>query len=452
LSNQEEFPKSLYTDFNGTFEGRLARVISVAANYTSEWAGSAARYDCRIKIRYNKELMANLEEGMMLAVRNFRGQSSSALKKGIQRYTVMVVSKVWPQHYGLGGVSDSHYYPLQMEIIEQAVPDWNTDDQATMMVQLNAIPINYDLIINSDGEIEFKKGFSYPLVGDRVYVLNMETVDRIYNTRVKEALKFTKAKTTADPRKDPRIGTLRMFMESEKQVPVYVDLQKLMRYHFGVFSFTGGGKSNLMSNLLRRILYHSKDTKIVIFDISCEYPFLLCDVFADPKIRGKIILEEEAKKSIDFARAIVKPRDFEDDPKANEVLKSIYDLGCVTHYNRPQTQVPTYGDTLAEMRSLRTDNSGKPTYVQAIDDVIDAVQGWMQSWNKSENQEIDSKFVDMYQAEAKKAMEKFSVHTSAGLFAWGTTRHTLKTVLTRAQKAISTGVTFKDLLNFNCRS
>ena len=436
----------MFTDFDGTFDGRLARVISVAANYTSEWAGSAARYDCRIKIRYNKELMANLEEGMMLAVRNFRGQSSSAAKKEIQRYTVMVVSKVWPQHYGLGGVSDSHYYPLQMEIIEQAVPDWNTDDQATMMVQLNAIPINYDLIINSDGEIEFKKGFSYPLVGDRVYVLNMETVDRIYNTRVKEALNFTKTKTTADPRKDPRVGTLRMFMESEKQVPVYVDLQKLMRYHFGVFSFTGGGKSNLMSNLLRRILYHSKDTKIVIFDISCEYPFLLCDVFTDPKIPGKIILEEEAKSPTDFARAIVKPRDFEDDPKANEALKSIYDLGCVTHYNRPQTQVPTYGDIFSEMRSLRTENSSKPTYVQAIDDVIDAVQGWMQSWNKTENQEIDSQFVDMYQTEAKKAMEKFSVHTSAGLYAWGTTRHTLKTVITRAKKAVGTGVTYKDLL------
>ncbi|MHA2042979.1 MAG: hypothetical protein ACW975_14085, partial [Candidatus Thorarchaeota archaeon] len=99
----------------------------------------------------------------------------------------MVISKVWPLHYGLGGISDSHYYPMQMEMIEQAVPDWDTDDQATMMVHLTAIPINYDLIIPEKGEIEFRKGFSYPLIGDKVHVINLETIDLIYNGRVREA-------------------------------------------------------------------------------------------------------------------------------------------------------------------------------------------------------------------------------------------------------------------------
>jgi Helicase HerA, central domain len=55
---------------------------------------------------------------------------------------------------------------------------------------------------------------------------------------------------------------------------------KLSIKSFGIFSFTGGGKSCLLSNLLRRILYHTSETKIVIFDISSEYPFLLMDVFA----------------------------------------------------------------------------------------------------------------------------------------------------------------------------
>ena len=156
MSNQEELHKKYFTDFEGTFEGRLARVIPVAANYTSEWSGSAARYDCRIKIRYNRELMAQLEEGMLLAVRNFKGQSKKSVKDKVERYTVMVISKVWPLHFGLGGISDSHYYPMQMEIIEQSVSDWSTDDQATMMVHMTAIPINYDLIIDSKGDISFK--------------------------------------------------------------------------------------------------------------------------------------------------------------------------------------------------------------------------------------------------------------------------------------------------------
>ncbi|MBN2228464.1 MAG: ATP-binding protein [Candidatus Thorarchaeota archaeon] len=446
MSNQDEHHKKYFTDFDGAFEGRLARVIPIAANYTSEWAGSAARYDCRIKIRYNKELMAQLEEGMLLAVKNFRGQSKKSVKGKIERYTVMVISKVWPLHYGLGGVSDSHYYPLQMEIIEQAVPDWSTDDQATMMVHMTAIPINYDLIVDAKGEISFKKGFSYPLIGERVHVINMETVDFIYNSKVKESIGFTKSTSSADPKKDPRVGVLRMFMESEKEIPIYVDLPKLVRYHFGVFSFTGGGKSNLLSNLFRRILYYSEDTKLVLFDISCEYPFLLSDVFMDPKIPSLIVLEEEAKTAEQFARSIVKPRDFEEDDMANEVLKQIYSKRKVSYFNRPQTQVPTFGSLIQEMKGIRTDNSAKPTYVQAIDEVIDAIVQYMEIENRSDHEEIDEDVVDLLDAEAKKAVATFQVHDKSTLYAWATTRGTLKAVIARAKKASSTGVTVKDLL------
>jgi hypothetical protein len=447
LNNRGDHSKrKLFTDFDGTFEGRLARVIPIAANYTSEWSGSAARYDCRIKIRYNKELMAQLEEGMLLAVKNFRGQSKRATSEGIQRYTVMVISKVWPLHYGLGGVSDSHYFPLQMEIIEQSVPDWSTDDQATMMVHMNAVPINYDLVINTEGEIEFRKGFSYPLVGERAHVIDMETVDLIYNAKVKEAIGYIKTTTTQDPKKDPRVGVLRMFMESGQEVPIYVDLAKLVRYHFGVFSFTGGGKSNLLANLFRRILYHDKDTKLVIFDISCEYPFLLSDVFMDPKVSSVIVLEEEARTSDNFARSIVKPRDFEEDDRANTILTEIYDTGKVTFYNRPLTQVPTYGSLLQEMRGIRAESSNRPTYVQAMDAIMDFVVAFVERAGKSEHDEIESEFIDQLDSTARQAMETFQVHDKSSVYAWATTRSTLKGVLTRAQKAKRSGVTVKELM------
>ncbi len=447
MSNQEELHKKHFTDFDGAFDGRLARVIPISANYTSEWAGSAARYDCRIKIRYNKELMAQLEEGMLLAVKNFKGQSKKSAKEGIERYTVMVISKVWPLHYGLGGVSDSHYYPMQMEIIEQSVPDWSTDDQATMMVHLTAIPINYDIVFNSEGETEFRKGFSYPLLGEEVFVINMKTVDEIYNSKVKDAIGFKSKTSFQDPKKDPRVGTLRMFLESDEQVPIYVDLHKLVRYHFGVFSFTGGGKSNLLANLFRRILYHTKDTKIVIFDISCEYPFLISDIFSDPKIPGKIILEEEANSPDEFARSIVKPRDFEDDDRANEVLKKLFNDGHVTHYNQSLTQIPTYGGVLQEIQDMRAGQGlDKPHYIQAIEETLDFVNDWIEDNNKINSDILDETFIDQFATKAKTAAESFSVHSSSGVYAWATTRSSLRRNLARGQKATKTGVTIKDIL------
>ncbi|NWF95985.1 MAG: ATP-binding protein [Candidatus Thorarchaeota archaeon] len=437
---------TLFTDFDGAFDGVLAKVIPVAATYTSEWAGSAARYDCRVKVRYDKELMAQLEEGMLLAVENFRSFSKKSVNSRIKRYTVMVVSKVWPLHYGLGGVSDNHYFPLQLEIIEQAVTDWSTDDQSTMMIQLDAIPINYDLILDEHGNIEFRKGFSYPLVGSKVQVIHSDLVNLIYNDRVKKAIGFDKDFTSPDPRKDPRVGVLRMFTESDEQIPIYVDIYKLVRYHFGVFSFTGGGKSNLVSNLIRRILYHTKDTKVVLFDISCEYPFLLSDVFMDSKIKSKIVLEEDPSDGARFAKSIVKPRDFEDNPAANGILEDIFRRGVVTYFNRPLTDVPTYNSIIEEARSMRTENMSKPTYVQAIDEIIDAVYDWMTRMNKRENDELDEQFVDHLHAEAQDAMAKFYVHEKSTLYAWGTTRDSLKSVIARSRTAASSGVTVKDML------
>lgn len=447
LSTQENIPETLFTDFDGTFDGILARVVQVPANYTSEWSGTAARYDCRIKVRYNKELMSQLEEGMMLAVPNFRDRSKASAKAGIKRFTVMVISKVWPQHYGLRGVSDSHYIPLQLEVIEQAVDDWMTDDQATMIIEMAAIPINYDLVILPDGNIEFRKGFSYPLIGSKVHILNMDTIDHVYNSRVREALGVKPGKTQADPRKDPRVGILRMFQESDAEIPIYVDLEKLVRYHFGVFSFTGGGKSNLLSNLFRRILYHSNDTKLVIFDISCEYPFLLSDVLMDSKIPSAVILEEEAKSAEAFARSIVKPRDFEDDPRASKVLEQVYEKGVVTFYSRPSSQIPTYGSVIAEIRTLRNGSLDRPTYVQAMDAIMNFVLGWMGSWNKSEGDMIDEDFVDGLSKEAMVAMSKFKVNERSQIHAWASTRDSLKPAIQRAQGRTQEGVTTSEIMD-----
>ncbi|MHA2042152.1 MAG: ATP-binding protein, partial [Candidatus Thorarchaeota archaeon] len=296
------------------------------------------------------------------------------------------------------------------------------------------------------GEIEFRKGFSYPLIGDKVHVINLETIDLIYNGRVREALGLKKKGTSSDPKKDPRVGILRMFMDSEKEVPVLVDLYKLLRYHFGVFSFTGGGKSNLLSNLFRRILYHTKDTKLVIFDVSCEYPFLMSDVFSDPKIQGKVIVEEEPRTAEDFARSIVKPRDFEDDPRANSALTSLYDLGMVTYYNLPQSQMPTYRSVLDDINDLQNDNSSKPTYVQALDQVKAAVAGWMDAWDKSEGDPLDNKFVDMLHKEAVTAVEEYSVYPKSGVAAWASTRGKLKDAIARTRSGKKKGVTVKDLL------
>jgi DNA helicase HerA-like ATPase len=364
--------------------------------------------------------MGLLEEGMLLAVKNFKQAIENA-----ERYTLMESSRVWPEHFGLRGLSDHGYYPMQFEIIEQSEEDWKTDDTSTMIIQIDAIPINYDLIISGNGEFEFVKGFSYPVVGSPIYVLNSEMINRMYNQKIAADLGVDTSKTVDDARVDPRLGLIKMFEASKIPIPIYVDFEKLIRYHFGVFAFTGGGKSNLMSNVLRRILVHKADTKIVIFDISCEYTFLLLDVLADPNMRAKVILEHRIDALEQFFNSVVKPREYETDQRTKAGLQALMDQGKLAYYTKPKQKIPTYSQFLDELEDQRKDSVSKPHYVNAIDAIGDAVREHVERQGLSENQEVDEAFVGYIDGVAREAVEKFRVHDKSGLYAWATTRNTI---------------------------
>lgn len=428
---REKFYSRFFTDFDGRFHGRLSAVIprKVGVPAESKLAGISARYDCRVKVEYQKDLMGLLEEGMLLAVRNFK-QS----RGGGERFTLMEISRVWPEHFGLRGLSDHGYYPMQFEIIEQSEADWETDDRATMMVQISAIPINYDLVLREDGEPEFVRGFSYPVVASEVHILNSEMINRMYNYGIVKKLGVDHSVTTADAREDPRLGLIKMFEASRTVIPIYVDFERLVRYHFGVFAFTGGGKSNLMSNILRRILYHTKDVKVVIFDISCEYPFLLLDVLADPSVPARVILESRVESVEQFFNSIVKPREYEADVRILKGLRQVMSQGKVAYYTKPKLRVPTFGQFLEELDEQRKKSMDKPHYVNAIDEIREAILAYMDEQGFIENHEINEDFVRFIDARAREAVQKFRVHEASGLFAWATTRSTLLEILKRKRE------------------
>ncbi|MGA2460363.1 MAG: ATP-binding protein [Candidatus Bathyarchaeia archaeon] len=418
-----------FTDFDGRFDGRLAAVYGVRRSEVSaETTGFSAKYECRIKAQYQRDLMGLLEEGMLLAVRNFK-----ARKHGGNRFTLLEISRIGPEHFGLRGLSEHSYYPYQFEIIEQSVADWDTDDKATMMIQLGAIPLNYDLIVQQNTQ-QYLKGFTYPVVGERVFILNKATIHRMYNRKLFEELglpwKDEEIITNADARKDPRIGVIKMFQEEDGPVPIYVSFERLVRYHFGVFSFTGGGKSNLLSNILRRLLYHAIRTKVVIFDISMEYPFLLQDVFMDSSIKSKIITEIPIKDTNRFEKVVVTPRSFEKSNIAPN-LEKILQQGKIGYYQMAGKPPPNYEDIYDQIRMLEKSEGDKAVNLDAIHEVERKVLDWLKDKKQERSDVVSAEFLDYLQAIATEAVEKFKVWKSGSLAAWASTRSQLKESLTK---------------------
>jgi hypothetical protein len=417
------FNEFCFTDFGGKFQARLAAVIPrfFGGAEETKLSGTSARYQCRAKVEYQRDLMGLLEEGMLLAVKNFK----QAMGQEEERFTLMEISRVWPEHFGLRGLSDHGYYPMQFEIIEQSEEDWMTDDKSTMMIQIDAIPINYDLILNKKCEFEFVKGFSYPVVGSPAFLLNSEMINRMYNQKIAERFGLDPSKTVEDARADPRLGLIKMFQASKTVIPIYVDFEKLVRYHFGVFAFTGGGKSNLTSNILRRILMHTDNTKIVIFDISCEYVFLLLDLLADPEFQAKVVMENKIGSLEQFFNSVVKPREYETDERIKAGLQCIMEQGKLAYYRKPRGKVPTYSEFIGELGDQRRGASDKPNYMNAIDEIHDAILAYMEEHGAMENQEVNEDFVKYIDAVARAKVEEFKVHEKSGLVAWATTRNML---------------------------
>jgi len=435
LKPQEEKPSNnpsaCFTNFDGKFHARLSHIIprQFGIAEESKFAGISARYEGRIKVEYQKDLMGLLEEGMLIAVKNFK-----QTEKDAERYTLMEISRVWPEHFGLRGLSDHGYYPMQFEIIEQSEADWQTDDKATMMIQISAIPINYDLTLCPPDECKFIKGFSYPIVASEAYTLNSQMINRMYNQKITQKYGIDPTKTTEDAHKDPRLGLIKMFQATKTIIPIYIDFENLVRYHFGVFAFTGGGKSNLMSNILRRLLLHTKDTKIIIFDISCEYLFLLMDIFTDPKIPSKVILETKTEHLEQLTNSVVKPREYETDTRIENSFKQILDQGKVSYYTKPKQKIPTYGEFIEQLEGQRSGNIDKPHYIEAIDRIADAIHEYIEENALSESQEINEDFINYIDTKATETIQTYKVHEKSGLFAWATTRSALLETLKKKQE------------------
>ncbi len=429
MSQLEEKQSRFFTDFDGRFKGRISGVTpAFMPAATHELSGTSSRYECRIKVEYHKDIMGIIEEGMLVAVRNFRSTPEQ------QRYSLMVISRVWPEHYGLKGLSDHSYYPMQFEIIQQSVKDWDTSDKSTMMVQISALPINYDLIIaNGASEPQYERGFSYPVIGAEALILNREIISHMYNQKVLDKLGYAPG-TVVDPRKDPRIGTIRMFQSTEKKIPIYVDFESMVRYHFGIFAFTGAGKSNLLSTVLRRILTNAPEIKIVVFDISSEYPFLLMDLLADEKLQSKIILENPVMNPDQFYLSVVKPREYENDERVRTIFGKIFNQKKITYYLKPESKVPCFGDIIDELKGLRANSLDKPHYINAIDRIREFVQDYKTMNDLTDSSIIDEEFIAQLDEKGRTAVVEFNISDRSGVYSWATSRLALQDNLKRAEK------------------
>jgi len=224
-----------------------------------------ARFRFEIWFDYTRQNINLVREGAMLAVPNFASNSQE------QRLSILEIVTILPMHYGLG--TDTSGYPgFVIEAARSAASDWESQEheatEDTTKIKCFAIPTNLEVVQSvrpgADGPA-LQEESNIPMLGHSARLLDSESTRFVVNYGIR-----------ADENTSPAGVLIR-----DERVPVLVRIQDLLRTHFGIFGFTGAGKSNLVSTLVDTVLQHSQEpVKIVLFDLMSEYSTLLIDRLA----------------------------------------------------------------------------------------------------------------------------------------------------------------------------
>jgi hypothetical protein len=218
-----------------------------------------SRYEFEVWFEYTRLAMNDIKEGTMLAVPNY------ATTRDETHYSIIEVTSLKPIHYAIGE-NPTGFPGFVMEAAKNAAQDWTGQDdeptEDTTTIQCTAIPTNLELL---ECTWSFQPEENIPMVGTMIRILDTEPTQQVVNRSID-------TKAEMDYIFDG--GTL----IRDQKVTVYVRVEEFIRLHFGIFGFTGVGKSNLLSTYIAQLLKSKVPVKIVLFDLMGEYMGLLVDL------------------------------------------------------------------------------------------------------------------------------------------------------------------------------
>ena len=218
-----------------------------------------SRYEFEIWFEYTRTAMGQVREGAMVAVPNFASEGE------IRHLSILEIVGLKPVHYALGD-SPEGYPGFVMEAARNAAQDWtgqeDRSEEDTTIIRCTAIPTNLELVLQPGEEPDLGPESNIPMVGSDARLLAYQLTERVVNR---------------DIAKDQEIVGVAGTWVRDDRVQVLLRVEDLMKVHFGIFGFTGAGKSNLVSTMVATVFPENQNSKIVLFDLMGEYGNLLID-------------------------------------------------------------------------------------------------------------------------------------------------------------------------------
>jgi hypothetical protein len=153
-----------------------------------------------------------------------------------------------------------------VEAAKSARQNWEQErpEEETTKIKSEAISTGIQLRFEGAGDPHIEPDQSLPMIGEEAHLLTSSLMNHVINMGLIDT-------------PIPTISPSKLVLNPD--VEVRIKVEDLLKTHFGVFGFTGAGKSNLVSTLVAELL-KSKDfgVKVVLFDLMSEYHPLLVDL------------------------------------------------------------------------------------------------------------------------------------------------------------------------------
>lgn len=223
------------------------------------------RFTFELMCQYTRLGLDGLQVGDLVGIENYTPSSN-----GERVYSVLALSQVYPVHFAAQG---SNAYPGHIfESMRAIKDDWESQEERplhlTTTITIQAVPTGYQFSYNpryGDELPGLEEERNLPMIGAEVRPLSMEMVSAIINQGMEgqpdsplQHKKFT-------------------------ELNIKLDQESLLTTHFGIFGFTGVGKSNLVSSLVSSLCFENEEplSNFIIMDPNDEYLGLFIDKFLE---------------------------------------------------------------------------------------------------------------------------------------------------------------------------
>jgi len=236
----------IFDDLDGRFEARLRRVFpSTRTAKSGDQEIVVTNVVASLEARFDFGALERLYSPNFVAIERQGGKELA--------YLIFEVVGVNPMHFQMLGMDVSMPTVLRREYLDTINDSWGKSQET--WIDMSAVPTWYSMKLDG-GQAKFERSTMLPLSGAKAHLLSKKTVE--------DFVCFPKGQV---------VGTMLGF-----ELPLTISLENLIRYHAGIFGFTGVGKSNLTSVLLRKVMKTNTDMATVVIDVSGEYATHLIDM------------------------------------------------------------------------------------------------------------------------------------------------------------------------------